>query len=148
MKTQKGFTLVELMIVVVIIGILSAVAVPSYRDYVTRGRIPDATSNLATKRVQMEQWFQDNRRYNSAANATTCGVNTSADTTSSQYFTFTCATLTDGNSYLLTATGKDSMTGFTYTINEANTKTSDISAAGWSNPTPNTCWITKKGGAC
>ena len=38
-----GFTLIEVMIVVAIVAILSAVALPSYNDYVTRGRIPDAT---------------------------------------------------------------------------------------------------------
>lgn len=138
MKTQKGFTLVELMIVVVIIGILSAVAVPSYRDYVTRGRIPDATSNLATKRVQMEQFFQDSRTY---VGAPACNN----DTTTSQYFNFACTTQT-ATTYTITATGKDSMTGFTYTINEANAKTSAISAAGWTGS--DACWVTKKGGAC
>ena len=53
MKTQNGFSLVELMIVVVVMGILMAIALPNYSDYVIRGKIPDATSALSTKRVQM-----------------------------------------------------------------------------------------------
>ena len=63
MNKQSGFTLIELMIVVAIVGILATIAYPSYTDYVIRGRIPDATSGLAAKRVQMEQFFQDNRTY-------------------------------------------------------------------------------------
>jgi type IV pilus assembly protein PilE len=138
MKTQKGFTLVELMIVVASIGILAAVAMPSYTDYVIRGKIPDATSGLATKSVQMEQFFQDNRTY-ATAGAPIC------PDTSSQYFDFTC-TVQTATAFTLTATGKSSMAGFTYTINESNAKATTAVPSGWT--TNAACWVTKKGGAC
>ncbi|MGH8742788.1 MAG: type IV pilin protein, partial [Burkholderiales bacterium] len=67
MKTQNGFTLIELMTVVAVLAILAVIAVPAYNDYVTRGKIPEATSNLADLRVKMEQWYQDNRNYQNTA---------------------------------------------------------------------------------
>ena len=138
MKAQNGFTLVELMIVVAIIGILAAVAMPAYTDYVTRGKIPDATSNLASKRVQLEQFFQDNRTYALAPACTN-------DTATSQYFNFSC-TVQTATAYTLQAAGKNSMAGFAYTINQDNAKASTITATGWTGNA--SCWVTKKGGAC
>jgi len=144
MKAQHGFTLIELMVVVVVVGILAAIAVPSYTAYVVRGKIPDATSNLATKRVQMEQFFQDNRTY---VGAPACN----ADTTTSQYFDFSCSPAATQVSYTLqaagkTAVGKNSMAGFTYTINEQNAKATTSVPAGWTASA--TCWVTKKDGTC
>lgn len=138
----RGFTLIELMVVVAIIGILATVALPAYNDYVIRGRIPDATSNLATKRVQQEQFFQDNRTY---ANNTVNGC--APDTAASQYFDFACTNVT-GTTYILTATGKGAMAGFTYTLDQANTRqTTSVPSAAW-GATPTNCWIRAKGGAC
>lgn len=134
-----GFTLIELMIVVVIIGVLAVIVVPSYQDYVMRARIPQATSALATKRVQMEQFFQDNRTY---AGAPACNL----DTASSVYFDFSCSGTPDAESYILQAVGKGAMAGFAYTVDESNAKATTISADGWiGNPN---CWVTKKGGVC
>ncbi|MDD2893423.1 MAG: type IV pilin protein [Halothiobacillaceae bacterium] len=142
MKQQNGFTLIELMVVVVVIGILASVAIPAYQDYVIRGKLPEGTSGLADARVKMEQYFQDNLKYGDAG-GTTCPA---AVATSSTYFTYSCSTpATD--KYTITATGKGALVGFVYTINESNIKKTTGLKAGWGS-TPANCWITTKGGSC
>ncbi len=143
METQRGFTLIELMMVLVVVAILTAIALPSYTSYVTRGKVPDATANLAAKRVQLEQWFQDNRTY---VGATACN----ADTTSSKNFDFSC-TVQTATAFTLQAAGKGSMAGFTYTVDQSNAKASAFASpapSGWVAATPNNCWVTNKGGVC
>lgn len=137
---HHGFSLVELLVAVSIVGILVTVAVPSYRDHVIRGEIPEATANLSAKQIQMEQWFQDNRTF---IGAPACN----ADTTTSQYFNFSCTGLA-ATTYTLQAVGKGSMAGFGFTINQSNAKTTSAVPAGWSAHSPNTCWVTKRGGIC
>lgn len=146
-RAGRGFTLLELMIVVAIISILAAIAIPNYNDYVTRSKITEAVGTLSDLRVRMEQYFQDNRYYNADGSAgdTTCG---SITTTATANFTFACASANSGQTYLWTATGASSMVGFSYTINQANTRTTTIAAgAAWPAVTQN-CWVTSKGGGC
>lgn len=64
-----GFTLIELMIVVTIIGILAAVAVPAYQDYIRRGKRAEARSELLKAEGWLERFFTENNTYtNNAAN--------------------------------------------------------------------------------
>ena len=138
MKRTKGFTLMELMIVVAIIAILSAIAIPAYGDYVTRAKIIEATSFLADLRVKMEQFFLDNRTYIGGP----CTI-------TATYFTFSCtAGQPTIDTYVIQAVGSGSMTNFTFTIDQANTKTTAVVPTGWALPSPNLCWVTKKGGLC
>jgi prepilin-type N-terminal cleavage/methylation domain-containing protein len=151
-RTQKGFTLIEILVVVAIVAILAAVAIPSYRDYVTRGKVVEATAGLADARAKMEQYFQDNRSYPTGCQvAPTAPGATEVQVTALQNFDLTCSNLA-ATTYTVTATGKTSMAGFTYTIDQSNTRTSTFSgsglSAGWTAASPNTCWVLRKGGVC
>lgn len=141
MKLQKGFSLIELMLAVVIVGILASVALPAYEDYVTGGKLVEATSNLANAKIRMEQSFQDSRTYDTNGDGTTCPF-----VLTSQHFVYTCSGLSP-TTFLVTATGTGAATGFTYTIDEANNRQTTSFKAGW-GVAPAACWITKKGGSC
>lgn len=142
MKRGLGFTLVELLVVVAVIGILSAIAVPQYSDYVMRSKIAEATATLSEHRVRMEQFFQDNRTYVGA-----CAAGTVAPVPTGRYFTYACSNLA-ATTYTVTATGVASqgMNGFVYTINQANARATTGVPTGWTTDT--NCWVTKKGGVC
>ena len=143
---HSGFTLIEVMITVAIVAILAALALPSYSDYIRRGRLTEALSAMSSQRVKMEQYFQDNRSYFGACQANTVAPKP-ADTAN---FTYTCvpsAAATVPSTYLITATGIGSMSGFIYTMNEANVRATTGVAPGWSGAGSN-CWVTKKDGSC
>lgn len=143
---QRGFTIIELMIAVAIVAILASIALPSYTDYLMRGKIQEATSNLLAMRTKLELFFQDNRTYVGA-----CAAGTVAPLPANQkHFTLSCPTLT-ASTYVVRAEGgvvggDQSMVGFRYEINEANLRSTAAVPAGWTANA--TCWVTKKGGTC
>ncbi len=142
-KHPAGFTLIELMIVVAIIGIVTAIALPSYRDYVTRGKLNDAFSTLSDTRIKLEQFYQDNRTYAGA-----CATGTNVPLPSSDNFTYTCPTLSS-TAFIVQADGISAKGtgGFRYTIDQTNSKATTTVASGWSG-SGSTCWVRTRGGAC
>lgn len=58
-QLQKGFTLIELMIVVAIIGILAAIAIPAYQDYTARAQMSEAVELLAGGKTPLAEWYAD-----------------------------------------------------------------------------------------
>ena len=131
-NATRGFTIIEVLIAVAIIAILVAIALPSYQDYVLRG-----------KRLRAEKFYGDNRTY--------VGFNTA--TPGTKYFTYACDDGAGGavsqNLFRCVATGVPSqgMNGFQYTVNQSNARTSTFTGlSGWNDS--GTCWVSKKGETC
>lgn len=139
LASQLGFTLLELMIVVAIVAILAAIALPNYADYVKRGKIMEATTALSDARQRTEQQFLDARTY--------ANCQTAADDAAKQIKAFTLACNGAVSTYTLTATGVagEGMSGFVYTVNNQGVKTSS-GPSGWAGNA--TCWAVRKNGEC
>lgn len=62
-ETQRGFTLIEMLITMAILGILAAIAIPAYNGYITTAKMTEADNNLAAIRLAEEEFFLENNRY-------------------------------------------------------------------------------------
>lgn len=135
MKTRfGGFTLIELMIVVVIVGILSAIALPAYQDYVRKSRRAEAISLLLDLQLTEEKYRANNPNY--ASTLSSMGVTSTyvSGQVDPAYYTFGIVATT--NSYTITATPQGTQTSdkqygtacSSLTIDQSNTKT------------PTDCW--------
>jgi type IV pilus assembly protein PilE len=146
MKQQDaGFSLIELLVVVAIIGILTAVAVPAYGGYVTRSRLVEAFSGLGTAQTAAEAYWNDNHTY--------VGLDT-ADAThvrrlpaDSANFAYTLGSGASDSAYTIIATGKGPTAGFIYTIDQNGTRATTAAPAGYGT-IPASCWVDRKGGQC
>lgn len=136
-KKNRGFTLIELMIVVAIIAILTAVALPSYQNYVRKSKRADATNKLTDIANQQVQYFMENRSYGTVAQLGLSTTNAqgkgttdcTADAISNDgYYCIAITPATPSSTYTLTATPKggqaDDTECATITYNSSETKDS------------------------
>ena len=101
---ETGFTLIELMITVAIIGILAAIAYPSYQEYVLRGNRTEGMAMLNDAAARQERFFAQNNSY--ADTAAKLGMK---DDSPSGFYTLTIGDVT-ASTYTLTATAKGAQT--------------------------------------
>jgi type IV pilus assembly protein PilE len=138
--------LIDLMISLLILSILAGIAIPSYRNSVKRGYLVNATNQLTSQRMLMEQYYQDNRQYTDAANGTTYPCTSSTVGPSGAQFAITCPAPTT-STYTIQAVGSGQVADFTYTINQSGDMQTTKLPSGWGSY-PQSCWIVKKGQTC
>ena len=103
-RKSLGFTLIELMIVIAIVGILAAVAYPAYTDSIRKARRVDAMNNLLRYQIAQEKYRASNPNY--AASVTDLGAGASPVTSSEGYYSISIAAGADATSYLIQAAPK------------------------------------------
>jgi type IV pilus assembly protein PilE len=135
-RVARGFTLVEVMITVAILGILTAVALPHYRDYVVRTRLTEAFSALSGLQPAAEQLWSNTRSFATVSTILPPNTNT---------FSYTVSNATV-SSYTVTATGAAQVAGFVFTIDQSGNRATTAVPTGWT--TNAGCWIDKRGGLC
>lgn len=134
-KRVQGFTLIELMIVVAVIAILAAVAVPGYQEFVRKARRADGKEALLRLQIDQEKWRANNSTYNSIL-VGAGGLGWASSTSAEGHYTIA---ITEGSV---------SATGFTATATGKGSQASDsgckiltltVAAAG-ETKTPAACW--------
>ncbi|AOY00670.1 type IV pilin protein [Jeongeupia sp. USM3] len=123
-KARAGFTLIEVMITIAIIGILASIALPAYSNYVNRAKARTAGADLVSLSLAVENIYQKQLAYPTKATAAVATTVATTWTPAAQSTDFDYTYLSAaGANYTLTATGKGGMNGCTLTLNSAGART-------------------------
>ncbi len=132
-RRNRGFTVIELMVVVVIMGILAAIAMPQYDEYVLKGKLAEGMSLLSDLQIRQEQYYQDNRTY----------ANGMIPRSAGQYFTSTSCAYRSGDTQTYTCTATAPSLNYSYTVTESGSKTTTPPSGTLVN-----CWLKGSSGTC
>jgi len=146
MQRARGFTLIELMIAVAVIGILAAIAIPSYNEQIRRGRRAEAHAELGRLQLAQERWRADRSAYASNAQLSNIG---GVATLPSGYYTIALSTpsgncandtaASAANSYTITATAAGNQAGDSRCATIVLTSLCGVISKS-STPAGNQCW--------
>ena len=142
-SASSGFTLLETMVVVAIVAVLAAIAVPSYAGYVKRSHILEAVARLSDARARMEDYFQDERTYIDSTGR--CGAPPPA-TGSADAFTLTCSATATTYTYTATGTAPKAMSGFVFNVDQSGARSTVSVPPGWLRTAD--CWTIRADGLC
>lgn len=146
MHSQRGVTLIELVVVMIIVGILTAIAVPSYRNYVLRSQRSDAKDAVLALATQQEKhYLQCNTYATTIAGATNCGAGQLQGTAASKngWYTFTQPMPANATTFSITITAVAGQNQFqdeacrSFTVTQAGVR-SALDSGGADNTAE--CW--------
>lgn len=131
-QTMRGFTLIELMIVIAIVGLIAAIAYPNFTDYLAKSRRSEAKTLLLDIAARQEQYLLDNRSYTTdftqLGNLTAETITATSVTSENGHYVVTISRPTL-YTYTLTATSQRSDTCVTLTLDELGTKDATVPAS-------------------
>lgn len=135
-RRNRGFTLIELVIVMAIVAILAAIAYPSYQNYLMRSRRADGREMLQRIAAAQERFYTNRNTYTTDL-TTAAGLNLGTTSSEAGHYTVAIAVAAGGQSYTLTATPQ----GIQASDACANLTVNNVGARGYSGAQTNgSCW--------
>ena len=136
MRTQRGFTLIEMVVVLAILAILVAVTYPSYQNYLFRGRRADGREMLQRVAAAQERFYTNRNRYTTDLTGAT-GINLGSDYSEAGHYRISIVVPDGGQSFTLTATPQ----GIQARDPCGNLTVNNVGARGFSGSASNgSCW--------